>query len=223
MKKIYSGKIYEILPKSDGIIFPYQKAVVEQGDIVWYKMVSIENSSMTDVSEAIYMNMKFGSNYSVAVSLSKNFVSEKAIMLPDGRLLLCSASGQVFIIDTDGLINISGEIKYKDSAPSSIAFYKNSIWASFRDSNALIRFNLNTMRSELRIGGGKNSPFDSPECVFVAGDRAYVCNSGSNNIIKVDLENYTVDEYLTFEEPVHAYTRSGDSEFVQLSSGLYVL
>ena len=57
MKKIFDGKIYEILPKSDGIIFPYQKAVIDQGDVVWYKMLSIENSSLTDVSENIYLNI----------------------------------------------------------------------------------------------------------------------------------------------------------------------
>ena len=51
MKKIFDGKIYEVLPKSDGIIFPYQKAIIDEGDIVWYKMLSFENSLLTDVSE----------------------------------------------------------------------------------------------------------------------------------------------------------------------------
>ncbi len=222
MKKIFDGKIYEVLPKSDGIIFPYQKARVDEGDVVWYKMLSIENSTLTDVSEAIYMNMKFGSNYGVAVNICKNFVSEKAIILPDGRLLLCNLNGQVFIIDTDGMINISGEIKYRDAAPSSIAFYKNSIWASFREYNVLIRFNINTMRSELRIGG-KTSPFDLPESIFIEGENAYVCNSGSNELIKVNLESYSVEDYCTFEEPIRAYTKSGKFEFVLLDSGLYVI
>ena len=50
MKKIFDGKIYEILPKPDGIIFPYQKAVIDEGDVVWYKMLSIDDSNMTEVS-----------------------------------------------------------------------------------------------------------------------------------------------------------------------------
>lgn len=222
MKKIFDGKIYEIIPKSDGIIFPYQKAIVDEGDIVWYKMLSLENSTLTDVSETIYMNMKFGSNYNVAVNVSKNFVSEKSLILPDGRLLLCSDNGQVFIIDADGMINISGEIKYRDQVPSDIAFCKNSIWASFCDSNVLIRFNIATMRAELRIGG-KKSPFDSPQDVFIVGEDAFICNSGSNKIIKVNLENYSVEDYYTFEEPVYSYVKSGNYEFVLLDSGLYVI
>lgn len=222
MKKIFDGKIYEVLPKTDGIIFPYQKAVVDEGDIVWYKMLSLENSVMTDVSETIYMNMKFGSNYNVAVGVCNNFVSEKALILPDGRTLLCAENGQVFIIDTDGMINISGEIKYRDAVPSAIAFYKNSIWASFCESNVLIRFNIATMRAELRIGG-KESPFDAPEDIFICGECAYVCNAGSNKIIKVNLESFSVEDYYNFEEPVHQYVKSGNFEFALLDSGLYVI
>lgn len=222
MKKIFDGKIYEVLPKSDGIIFPYQKAVIDQGDVVWYKMLSIENSSLTDVSENIYLNIKFGSNYNIATSVCKNFVAEKSLVLPDGRTLLCNTNGQVFIIDNEGMINISGEIKYRDETPTAIAYYKNSIWASFSENNVLIRFNIATMRNELRIGG-RTSPFVSPQDIFVSGEFAYVSNSGANNIIKVNLENYSVEEYYTFEEPVLRYVKSGNFEFVQLNSGLYVI
>ncbi len=222
MKKIFDGKIYEILPKTDGIIFPYQKAVVDEGDIVWYKMLSLENSNMTDVSKNIYWNLKFGSNYAVAVNTCKNFVSTKSVLLPNGKLFLCCDNGQSFIIDTDGMLNIAGELKYRDCAPTDIAFYKNSIWASFADTNILMRFNINTMHAELRIGG-KNSPFDRPESIFIEGQTAFVCNAGSNSIVKVDLESYSVEELYTFEETVHSYVKSGNFEFVLLESGLYVI
>lgn len=222
MKKIFEGKIYEILPKPDRIIFPYQKAIVDEGDIVWYKMLSIENSNMTDISKNIYWNLKFGSNYAVAVSTVKNFVEAKSVILPGNRTLLCCGDGQVFIIDADGTINLAGELKYRDCSPSGIAFYKNGIWASFENSNVLIRFNVNTMRAELRIGG-KSSPFDRPESIFVENQTAYVSNAGSNNIIKVDLEDYSIDELYNFEEPVHSYVKCGSFEFVLLDSGLYVI
>ena len=222
MKKIFDGKIYEILPKSDGIIFPYQKAVVEQGDIVWYKMLSFENSTLSDVSETVYWNVKFGSNYMTAKKICQNFVLAKSIILPNGRLFLCGTNGQAFIIDTDGMINIAGELKYHDQTPSGIAFYKNSIWASFSDYNVLIRFNLSSLRVELRIGG-KNSPFNNPRNIFIDDQFAYVCNGDTNNIVKVDLESYSVDELYNFEEPIHSYIKSGNREFVLLDSGLYLI
>ncbi len=222
MKKIFDGKIYEVLPKSDGIVFPYRKAVVDEGDIVWYKMLSFENSLLSNVSENVYWNIKFGSNYNVAKGLCKNFVSVKSIVLPNGRLFLCSDNGQAFIVDTDGMINIAGELKYRDQTPSGIAFYKNSIWASFAGHNVLIRFNINTLRVELRIGG-KNSPFNNPRSIFVEDQYAYVCNGIGNDIVKVDLENYSVDQYYGFEEPVYSYVKSDKFEFVLLQSGLYLI
>ena len=156
------------------------------------------------------------------MSVCKNFVAEKSLVLPDGRTLLCNANGQVFIIDNEGMINISGEIKYRDEAPSAIAYYKNNIWASFCENNVLIRFNIATMRAELRIGG-KTSPFSLPKDIFIDGEWAYVSNAGTNNLIKVNLESYSVEEYYTFEEPVLRYIKSGNFEFVQLESGLYVI
>lgn len=85
-----------------------------------------------------------------------------------------------------------------------------------------MRFNLNTMHAELRIGG-KNSPFDSPENIFIDGEWAYVSNAGSNKIVKVNLEDYSVEDYYGFEEPVKCYVKSGNFEFVLLDSGLYVI
>ena len=222
MKKIFDGKIYEIMPKTDGIIFPYQKAVVDEGDVVWYKMLSFENQTMTDVSETVFWNIKFGSNYPVALQLCKNFVSLKSIILPSGRLFLCDEKGQVFIIDNDGLINIGGELKYRDEMPSCIAFHKNSIWASYANTNVLIRFNINTLRAELRIGG-KSSPFNNPQNFFICDDTAYVCNNGTQSIVKVNLENYSVEDYCAFEEGVKAFVKSGIYEFVLLDSGLYLM
>ncbi len=222
MKKIFDGKIYEILPKAYGIIFPYQKAVVDEGDIVWYKMLSFENSLMSDVSETVFWNTKFGSNYAIALKLCNNFVALKSIILPNGRLFLCDHNGQTYIVDTDGLINIAGELKYRDEAPSSIAFYKNNIWACFSNTNVLIRFNVNTLRAELRIGG-KNSPFCAPNDIFIEDNTAFICNGGSNNVVAVNLDDYTVEECYSFEEHVHSYIKSDNFEFVLLDSGLYLI
>ncbi len=222
MNKIFEGKIYDILPKTDGIIFSYQKAHIDDGEVVWFKMLSLENALMTDVGKNIYWNIKFGGNYEAAVKTVKNFVAVKSVILPGNRLFLCDDDGQAFVIDSDGSVNLVGELKYRDKAPSGIAFHQNSIWASFADRNVLMRFNINTMRAELRIGG-KNSPFDKPYGIYIDGDDAYVSNSGSKNLVKVNLKNYTVEERYNFEEPIRSYIKSGNYEFVLLDSGLYVI
>lgn len=86
----------------------------------------------------------------------------------------------------------------------------------------LLRYNLSTMREELRIGGNK-SPFSRPEGLFVEGDSVMVCNSGSSKLIQVDLNSYSVFEYEDFEEPIHQYVQVGDCRFAVLDSGLYLI
>jgi hypothetical protein len=78
------------------------------------------------------------------------------------------------------------------------------------------------MREELRIGG-TNSPFDKPTDIFIDDDTAFISNSGSNKIIKVNLNSYSVREYKEFSEAVYAYRKVKDREFVLLESGIYVL
>ncbi len=222
MQRLFDGKVYDVVPKTDGIIFSYQKAAVEQGDVVWFKMLSLENALMTDVGKNVYWNTKFGSNYYFALELCENYVTTRALALPSGRLFICTDEGKAYIIDSDGELNREGEIKYRGCAPSAVAFYKNGLWASFSEKNVLLRFNISTLALELRIGGAQ-SPFDRPEGIFVDGSDAIVCNAGSNSITKVNLDNYTVEEYYTFEEPIHSYAKVNGREFVQLDSGLYVI
>ncbi len=222
MKKIFEGKIYDIVPKSDGIIFSYQKAVIDEGEVVCFKMISIENSLMTDIGKNIYWNEKFGSNYHAALQQGENFVMTKSIPLALGRAFLCDENGNAYLIDSNGSAALAGEIKHHGNPPSSIAFYKNNLWATFESTNVLMRFNINTMRNELRVGG-KVSPFNRPKNIYIEDDTAYICNAGSNNIVKINLESYAIDEYRSFEESPLGFVKSGGFEFVLLESGLYLM
>ena len=50
MKKIFSGKVFDVLPLSDGIIFSYCKDVIDENTIVSYKMISFSASSFMHLS-----------------------------------------------------------------------------------------------------------------------------------------------------------------------------
>ena len=86
----------------------------------------------------------------------------------------------------------------------------------------MVRFNLNTMREELRIGG-KNTPFNKPCHIFIEGNFAFVSNAGSNKLLRVNLSSYTVDDYKEFSEPVYSYVKVKGYQFVLLESGIYML
>ncbi len=220
MEKIFEGEIYEIVEKPDGLVFSYLKGTDEDNLIVGFKMISVENKTITDVAKNIYLLAKFGVNYKTAVALCDNYITVNAVNLPGGSLFLCTQSGEAYLIDASGEAVWTGELKYRGVAPSSVVYAKNALWACFSEGNVLIRFNHQTMREELRIGG-KRSPFDSPRDIFADGNTAFVSNFNSKTITKVNLESFAVEEYYDFDEGVRAYMNVNKFEFVLLETGLY--
>ncbi len=219
MQRIYEGIVYDIVPKAGGVVFFCRET---EDAPLFVKMLSLEDGKMVNVNLAVYAGCKMGNNYHAAVKYCNNYVLDFVVPLSSGRVFICTEEGQGHLLDSAGALCWSGEIKYRENAPSGIAFYKNALWASFKDADVLLRFNLNTMRSELRIGG-KSSPFEGPEAIYIEGDTATVCGERSKNLVKVNLENYTIEDYYQFEEPVHKYLKVDGYEFVVLDSGLYVI
>lgn len=222
LKKIFSGTVYDVFPLSDGILFSYCKEIIEENTVVSYKMLSFENGRFTDVAKNIYMLTKFGSNYKAIAALCGNYITARSILLPGGKVFLLEDNGTARLVDNTAAPIWTGELIYRGGVAGDIALIKNALWASFPECNALVRYNPSTMREELRIGGNK-SPFNAPLGIFAEDGGIMISNSGSQELIKVDLNSYAVFNYETFEEPVKQYVKVGDYRFALLESGLYLI
>lgn len=222
MKQIFSGEIYEVLPLNDGILFSYHKDTIDENVLVAYKMVNFDTGRFTDVAKNIYLVTKFGNNYKAIINNCDNYITVKSILLPNGKVFLLSADGTAQLLDTDATPIWKGDMIYRKSTPSDIVLYNNSLWVSYPESNALVRYNLATMREELRIGGA-NSPFNKPRSMFLEGNCVTVSNQESGRLISVNLDTYAVEELEAFEEPLYQYVKSGSNRFAVLESGLYYL
>ncbi len=225
VKKLFSEQIYDILGYENGFIVVYRRPEVEDKIVVSYKSVSLENGVVSQRTKSDYEFIKFGENHSNVNFQVGNFITCSCVKLDNGNVFIVSADGDAKILDAEGYIEWQGTIRYKECGPSSIAHYGHTLWASFPDRNALIRFNLRTMREELRIGGSSDSSFAGPKGLWVnePEGKLIVCNEKANNILEVNMKTYTVHERAAFDEPVHKYIRIGDKEFVVLDSGLYLL
>lgn len=206
-------------------MFAYRRAEVEDKTVVSYKSVSIENGVVTKRTRSEYEYLKYGNDHNYVDFQVGNFITCNCVKLENGRAFIVSTDGNAKIVDSEGEAEWQGTIRYKDCGPSAIAHHGHTLWASFADKNALIRFNLRTMREELRIGGSSDSSFSGPEGLWVddASEKLVVCNSVAQNLLEVNLKTYTVVERAVFDEPVHRYLRIGKREFVVLDSGLYIL
>ena len=222
MQKIFEGEIFEVLPLSNGIIFSYCKDTTEDNIIVAYKMITFDNGRFTDVAKNIYLISKFGNSYKAVVEQCDNYITVKSILLPNGKVFLMQTDGVAKLLDTDATPIWTGSLVYRSCNPSDIILHNNALWVSYADCNVLVRFNLSTMREELRIGGAK-SPFVKPRDLFLEGDSAIVSNHGSHKRVKINLREYTVSDCEEFEEPLYQYIEVAGNRFVVLESGLYLL
>ena len=209
-----------MIQKPDGLVFSHLEEALEDGLFIKFKMLDAVSGTISDITKNVYLLAKFGSNYHSVLKIIGNYITVKAINLPTGKLFLCEQSGDCYLIDGNGSTLWTGNIMYKDSAPSDIALYDNCVWASFKESNVLIRFNLATMREELRIGG-ERSPFAGPRGIFIDDNTAIVSNTLSNSLTKINLDNYTLEEYYNFEQGVRDYIKVGGYEYVLLEDGIY--
>ena len=225
MKKLFADDIYDILEYYGGFILVYRRTEVQDKVVVSYKSVRLDSGAVAQRTRQDYNYIKFGDVDPTHGMLPSETITCSTAKLDNGSVLIVNRNGNAKILNPNGDLEWQGTIKYKDCGPASIAQYGYTLWASFPERNALIRFNLRTMREELRIGGSSDSSFAGPEGLWVNEDEGLltVCNSKANNILEVNMKTYAVRERASFQEPVHRYMRIGKKELVVLNSGLYLL
>lgn len=222
MKQLFEGQVYEILSIPNGIMFSYCKEALEDQVVVGYKMVSFDNGRMTDVAKNAYLGAKYGNNYQEIIKQCEHYITDRIIHLQNEKMLIYSKNGVLKLLNPDTSVLWQGALSYRNFFASDFVIYKNVLWACFPECDVMLRYSLSTMREELRIGG-KTSPFNKPRSMFLENDDAYVCNVGSKKIVKVDLTDYTVSEFLEFPEEVYQYVKSDIYGFAILKSGLYMV
>ncbi len=223
MEKLFEGKVYEILPTSNGIIFSYQNKEMNDGNVVVsYKMISFDSRRITDVAKNVYMITKFGNGYKAVEPLCENYITVKALILPGGKVFLLHKDGTAQLVDSDGEPLWTGNFIYRNMVPTDIILHKEGLWAAFPEANAILKYSLLTMKQELRIGG-KSSPFDGPCHLFEEDGRLMICNRASSKLLSLDTDDYSLLEYESFEEALFDYANISGYRFIVLESGLYII
>ncbi len=223
MTKIFEGDVLHIIPADNRIIVAYAEERNDTQMTVAFKMLSFDDDKNTNVAKNIYQLSKFGANYRSYCIQVQNYFTCKNIIFPSEKMMVLEADGTVELLDTDASFIWAGKLLYKNSPPSAIAVFENKLWATFPQHNVLVRYNINTMREELRIGGGVSSPFSSPCDIFIKDEYAYISNTGSFQILKVNLNTYSLEVYEEFTEPVKQYLEVENRRFAVTNDGVYKL
>ncbi|OJU13946.1 MAG: hypothetical protein BGN88_10995 [Clostridiales bacterium 43-6] len=221
MRKLYGKGALSLLPTGNGFIFIALQGMKEDKSVVSYKMYSFSDNKVSLITRSVYLLAKFGNNFEFFEKTLEDYINCITAFLPDHRIMIVYPTGKGYIFDNDCVLKWEGYLTYRDHGPADIAVCDKTFWCSYPDSDAIIRYSLNTMRDEIRVGGGSSKALAEPEGLFFQNDTLYIASSGSNSVKKLNVSSYAIEDYLTGEEAVHQYAMINGHEIIHTESGLY--
>ncbi len=222
MKQIYDTQALQVLPCQNGFIFVIKQEEVEDKAVITYKLLDLERMTMAASTRNVYLLTKFGNHFQKFDENPESFLGVNTLFFPDHRLLVCQPDGACSVYSSDGVLRYQGSLAYKDQGPDSITLGDNCLWASYPQEGAVIRYGLQNLRPELRIGGG-SSRLPTPTGLMYLHDRLLFCSPSEKKIFQLNPVEYDLEEYHTFSQPVYRFYKYNSHELVVLDTGVYKL
>lgn len=223
MKKLMDIDIADIVPFSKGIIVA-RKDVLKSGKTkISFFTYDVKLERPTASTRSVYMLSKFGEKYEEIEKQLSDFIYCDAAILPNKHVAVAYTSGEIGLFNDKGQLYWTGDLNYKNSPISGVVSEGKYLWCVVPENNCIIRYSPTTEKIVLRIGGDSSTAFLNPVSLSLYDDTLYICNYQSCKIRTVNLKNFSVADYKTFEEPVFRYIKTNDRELVELESGVYML
>ncbi|MGH4124373.1 MAG: hypothetical protein ACREV6_15730 [Clostridium sp.] len=194
---------------------------------VYYKH---DLNKINEISENQYLKIKYGENHDKILKYFENAEPECITLLDGSQILSYYQESIIKRFDNKGdLIKIDkGNVLSNFEVLYSIEVDGNSIWGAFPTAHVIRKSCILTGEEEMSIGycdyiNDKSYPLCYPEHIIKYDNYLYISDMGSKRILRLDLNNYELDEYKKLNERVWAYGRIGKNEVVELESGMYIL
>ncbi len=223
MKKLMDIDIVDIVPFNKGIIVARKDTLPSGTTKISFFTYDVKLERPTASTRSAYLLNKFGENFEKIAEQLSDFIYCDVAFLPNKHIAVVYSSGEIGLFNDKGVLYWTGDLQYKDCAVSGAAAEGKYIWCVVPENNCIVRYSPSTEKIVLRIGGDSSTAFLNPVAISVYENVLYVCNYQSCKIRTVNLKDYTVSDYKTFDEPVYRYIKTNDRELVELESGVYML
>ena len=223
MLKIVSLDIVDLLSFPSGILFVLKENLENGAVKVSFYSFDIATQSIATVTKSAYLLTKFGPAYTPIAKQLGDYVSCDTAKLWNGNTFIIYSTGEMGIFDEEGALVRTGDLMYNGVPARDVAVDNNYIWSAVPSKNLIVKYSMLQNRVVMRIGGDNSTTFLNPVSVEEYDGYLYVCCKDARRIKRVNLSDYSVDEYKEFDEPVFKYLRVGKNEFVVLESGVYML
>ena len=223
MQRLVYAQLLDVIPFKQGFVYS-KKDLLSDGNVkVSFLFFNVESNKEVQISKNDYLHVKFGNAYRNIVEQLGDFINCDTSFFSNGAVAVAYKAGDFYIFDSDGSLVDNHELLYQDSPVQSPAVDEKCIWFVVPERNAVISYSPNEQRVLLRIGGGKSNAFDYPAGVTKILDKLYICNRNSYKIRSIKLEDYSVKDCFTFDEPVYKYFQIYNKQITVLESGVYSL
>ncbi len=223
MKKIMDIDIADIVPFSKGIIVARKDTLKNGKTKISFFTYDVKLERPTASTRGAYLLNKFGEKYEAISEQLSDFIYCDAAVLPNKHVAIAYTSGEIGLFNDKGELYWTGDLQYKGCPISGVVPEGKYIWCVVPENNCIIRYSPTTEKIVLRIGGDSSTAFLNPVSLNVYENKLYICNYQSCKIRTVNLKNFSVEDYKTFDEPVYRYIKTNDREIVELESGVYML
>ena len=221
MQKIVDTNIIDIIAFSNGIIYT-KKSETQSGAVrVKFYGYDIKRMQKTPVTKSVYLLNKYGAEYKKIAEQLGDYVSCDADISESKQIIVVYPSGEAGIFSQDGNMLWSSDLRYHESEIAGVVCDGRYIWSVVPEQNCVVNYSLSHKKFSMRIGSLMSDSFQKPVSKY--NDELYVCNEKSQKVRVINLKDYSVKDFRSFDEPVYKYLRSCGREIVWLESGIYIL
>lgn len=223
MIKIVKAQLLDIVPLEIGFIYAQRTKLPNGQETVAFFVYDQDGDRTLPVKIKMYLEAKYGLQYREIAKKLGNYIACDAAVLKSNGVVTLFDDGNMNIFDSNGQIAMQEKLVYQNCPIRSLAMDGNCFWCVVPDRNSIVKFSPIEKRVMLRIGGGASMAFRRPVSISKADDKLYVCCEYNNAIRTINLNDYSVRDYMKFDEPVKKYFKVGFMEYVVLESGVYCI
>lgn len=222
MQKIVDS-VYDIIAFSNGIIYTRKKTLENGSARVSFYGYDIKRMQNTPVTKSVYLLNKYGPEYKKIAEQLGDYVSCDADILPSKQVVVVYPSGETGFFSPSGDMVWSSDLLYHDCEICGAVYDNRQIWSVIPDLNCVVSYSVSHKKFSMRIGSENSNTFEHPVSISKYDNELFICNRDSNKVRTVSLNDYSVNDFRIFDEPVYKYLRSCGKEIVVLESGVYIL
>lgn len=222
MIKISNRQVIDVVKHSfDKAILVEKKPLFDSENYnVSYFLLNFSNGEKEMVTKDVYLLKKYGANRKIISEKLGNFVTPSAMILPDRKILVMYPNGQTGLFDNDGNLKKDGQLSYNENAVASLASDGEYFWTACKNEDAVIRYQADGAKMDLRIGGKEQTTFKRPHFVSADEDYIYVCCDNSY-VRKINKTDYSVSDVEGEFEGLTGYYKYGEFAIVTTVDGTY--